>query len=198
MKTTISPDELAAVRAADDRLRAALLDVTPAQALAAHALATGSTHDAAALTAGVQRETVTRWVNQHPGFQAALGCYRHAVAVEQVDAARRLRGKALAVVERHLDADDLTAALAVLRIVPAAELTAPATPGERLAVEIRREITNAPPLSTPRDADGRVDWLFALADSDTINADASERAQRLAVERLAEAAGVSGDVVGGG
>ena len=192
MTTKTRPAELAALRAGDDRLRAALVDLTPAQALAAHALATGSTHDEAALAAGVRRETVTNWVNHHPGFQAALDRYRHALETEQLDVARRIRGKALVVVEQALDTGDLAAALAVLRIVRAPDLLEPATTGERMAAEIGREMRNVPPLPIPRDADGRVDWLSQLANRDTINADVSERAERIAVERLAEAAGVSG------
>jgi DNA-binding XRE family transcriptional regulator len=185
---------MSAKRPADDLddLRAALVDLTPAQALAVDALATGSTQSEAAEIAGVTRETVNRWVNHHPGFRAALDRYRHALAEENATAAGRIRGKALAIVERHLDdGADLPTALAVLRAVPAPDLARLDFAEEDLAEQLRRIADTVPYPPAPRLPNGQVNFLDSLVNCDTINADHAERAQRLAVERLAAVAGVS-------
>ncbi|MGD0219580.1 MAG: hypothetical protein ABSC73_03835 [Acidimicrobiales bacterium] len=59
MPSTRRDDVLEAARF--DTLRAALVDLTPAQALAADALAIGFTHARVVEIAGVTRENVTRW-----------------------------------------------------------------------------------------------------------------------------------------
>ncbi len=190
MTTTRPTDE-------HDALRAALVKLTPAQATAADALATGSTHAEAAETAGVTRETVTRWSNHHPGFREALDRYRHALAIDAANAAVRIRGKALAVVERHLDAgsDDLNAALAVLRAVPAPDLDNPSTANEHLAAETQRLAETVPPPPAPRGANGRISREDNSFDCihDT-QAEDRERADAIALEMLADAAGI--DVTG--
>ncbi len=181
-----------------DRLRVALVDLTPAQAAAANALATGSTHTEAATAAGVTRETVTRWSNHHPGFRTALDRYRRALAAEQAERALRVRGKALDVVETALDADDLTAALAVLRAVPAPDLSPATTADERLVAEVSRVAASVPPPPAPRGPDGRPvgrdpvqDLLDATSGEGEIRAiEEQERRQCVAVEQLATAAGV--------
>jgi len=179
-----------------DRLRAALVELTPAQALAVEALAIGSTHAQAAEIAGVTRETVTRWVNHHPGFRAALDRYRHALAEENAATAGRIRGKALATVERHLDEGaDLPTALAVLRAVPAPELGRLDSADERLAAEVQRHAATVPYPPTPRLPDGRVDFVSEVVNRETIITDHAERAERLAIERLADAAGVARVIV---
>jgi hypothetical protein len=66
-----------------DTLRAALVDLTPVQALAADALAIGSTHAQAVEIAGVTRENVTRRVSHHPGFRAAPNRYGHTLGAEK-------------------------------------------------------------------------------------------------------------------
>jgi hypothetical protein len=182
----------AATRHADlDALRAAPVELRPAQAIAAEALATGWTHAEAAELAGVNRETVTRWANHHPGFRETLDRYRHAMAEASTDAACRIRSKALATVERHLDDDDtdLPTALAVLRTVPAPELDRLASADERLAAEVRRRAATVPYPPPRRMADGSVDFLAEVVNRDTIDADHAERAGRIAVEALAADAG---------
>ncbi len=175
-----------------DALRAALVELTPAHALAVEALATGSTHAQAAEAAGVTRETVTRWVNHHPGFRAALDRYRHALAEENAAAAGRIRGKALATVERHLDdGADLPTALAVLRAVPAPELGRLDSADERLAAEVQRRAATVPYPPVARLPDGRVDFVSETVNRETIIADHDEGAQRIAIESLADAAGVA-------
>jgi len=97
----------------------ALAELSVAQEIAAEALATGATHAVAAEAAGVHRETVSRWAGHHPPFRAALGQHRATLAAEQADAVRRIRGRALALVEAQLDGADLSGALAVLRVLTA-------------------------------------------------------------------------------
>ena len=73
-----------------DRLRATLVELTPAQSAAVDALATGSTQaQAAEGSPGVTREIVTRWLSHHPGFREALDRYRHTLATETATAAIR-------------------------------------------------------------------------------------------------------------
>ena len=97
-------------------LREALTGLKPSQAIAVEALATGSTHAEAALAAGVERETVSRWLGHHPGFQAALEAFRSASAAEQADRTRELRNRAVDVLTAVLETGepDPRLALAVL------------------------------------------------------------------------------------
>jgi transposase-like protein len=99
----------------DDEAR--LLQLNDKQTIAVQALVAGSSQCEAAQVAGVTRETVNRWVRQHPAVRARLNEHRAALASEHEDAVRRLRGKALAVVENQLDRGDVRAALHVLRLV---------------------------------------------------------------------------------
>jgi hypothetical protein len=183
-------------RGADDldRLRALLVELSPAQAIAADALAAGSTHAEAAEAAGVARETVTRWVGCHPGFRATLDLYRTSLAIEHVDRVLRIRGKALNLVEQKLDDADLAGALAVLRFVPAppaGPLASPISADDRLTNELRRLAANVRPPPPLRNTSGRIERGTGLDDIayDT-DAERTEYAERIAVERLAEAAGV--------
>lgn len=191
---TTAPDDQAA------RLRAALVELTPAQAVAVEAIATGSTHAEAAEAAGVARETVTRWSNHHPGFQVALDRHRHAFAADAAGAALRIRGKALASIERHLDAhpDDYNAALKAVRAVPALELARPEHADERLAAELARRAAHVPSPPRWRDADGRImpddGYVDLILGRDT-GAEHREQAWAIATEQLADAAGVSEAIV---
>ncbi|MGP0109222.1 MAG: hypothetical protein ACLPR9_10260 [Acidimicrobiales bacterium] len=100
-------------------LRAALFELTPAQQAAVESLAFGATHAEAVKAANVSRESVSRWAGHNPGVRAALNLLLYTMADQQADAVRRIRGRALAVVEEKLDGADLSTALAVLRVVPA-------------------------------------------------------------------------------
>lgn len=71
MPSTRRDDVLEAARF--DTLRAALVDLTPAQALAADALEIGFTHAQAVEIAGVTRENVTRWVEPPPRLPCGSG-----------------------------------------------------------------------------------------------------------------------------
>ena len=78
----------------DEELREALLSLTPAQQVAIEALVAGATHAVAAEETGVSRETVTRWISNHPAS-----------------------GPRPTPTE-HLDEADLSTAIAVLRVLP--------------------------------------------------------------------------------
>ena len=180
-----------------DALRAALVNLTPRQQAAAEMLAGGSTQAAAAEAAGVTRETVGKWAGRHPGFREALGRYRLAAASEQAERAGRIRAKALEVVESALDDADLAAALAVLRAVPAPELGYTVADAG-LAAEVRRLAAEVPPERPRRGSDGRISRDIMNMDLVMYDTDAeqAERAERIAVETLARAAGVLDDEAG--
>jgi hypothetical protein len=171
-----------------DRLRAALLALTPAQSAAVSALVAGRTHAEAAEAALVTRETVCRWVNHAPAVVEALGYYRSTVAAELVDAARRTRAKALAVVDRALDDDNVAVAVAVLKAVPTTELARPVTAAECLADEARRRAAARPRQPAKRDASGRISGMIGpdalLYDTTT---EAAEAAEAAGLALLAEA-----------
>src|ERR1039458_3609840 len=63
----------------------------------------------------------------------------------------------LAVVERALDTDDLSAALAVLRTVPAYEPAAPVVADAHLTADVGRLSSTVPPSPAPRNAAGRIE-----------------------------------------
>lgn len=173
-----------------DALRTALVELTPAQALAVDAIAAGSTHEDAAEAAGVTRETVNRWANHHPGFQSAVDRYRHVLADELAMAACRLRAKAIMVIDHHLEADDLSAALTVLRAVQPPELTILSDADDRLAATTRRLASNVGPPPMRRSAEGRIDRDSESTEAILYNttAERAERAERMAIEHLADAA----------
>lgn len=163
----------------DEQLRAALLDLAPAKAIAAEALATGSTHAAAADAAGVTRETVTRWAGHHPGFRAALDLYRATLAAETAETARRLRRKALDAAEAALDAGTLDP-LALLRAVPEPPTSVPSSPltaAELLDAALNRTRVNLPPRP------------YRLEDQ-LADPDGTRHATHVTLARLADAAGL--------
>ncbi len=178
-------------------LRAALLTVTPAQQAATEVLAAGASHADAAEAAGVARETVTRWAGHHPGFRAALALYRSTLADEQAAKLRRIRDRALDVIDAQLADADLATALAVLRAVPdpgptTTDTYVPTTAAAILDAEQGRLRHSLPPLPPPRDLNGRSDPLESLMALD-YQLTADERAAVAVVERLADAAGITED-----
>jgi len=79
-------------------------------------LVTGHTLQAVADAIGVQRPTVSQWVNHHPSFQAALNQRRQELWQDLTDGLRALAPKALAVLARELEGEaPLQAAVHVLR-----------------------------------------------------------------------------------
>ncbi len=167
-----------------DDLRAALLELTPGQQIAVEALAGGATQQDAAEAAGVTRETVTRWSGHVPAFKATLNLYRAALVSEQIDTARRIRGKALSAVETALD-DGSIDPLAVLRVVAdPSDSIGPTVPEAILDAEMNRTRVGLPPTAPPRGLDAQLEELANPGPCDI------ERAEELTITRLAEAARV--------
>jgi hypothetical protein len=164
-----------------ETLRVALLRLTASQQVAVEALAVGATHEAAAEKAGVTRETITRWAGHLPSFQAALNLYRSALVHEQIDTARRIRGKALCAVETALDESRIDP-LAVLRVVtdePAS--IGPTLPEAILDAEMNKTRLGLPPTPPPRWLDALLESVADPGPSDT------ERAEEATLTRLAAA-----------
>ena len=166
-------------------LRRALLELNPAQQVAVEALCSGSSQQTAAEAAGVSRETVTRWLGHLPAFKATLNLYRATIASEQVDAARRIRGKALRLVEDALDHGDIDP-LAVLRVVTDSSASIGPTEAESLLdAEMTRTRAELPPTPPPRGLAEQLDQLDNPPPSQI------ERAEVLTLTRLAQASNVS-------
>ncbi len=163
-------------------LQRALLRLTAAQQVAVEALAGGATQQAAAEAAGVTRETVTRWAGHIPAFKATLNLYRLTLVSEQIDTARRIRGKALNAIETALDAGEIDP-LAVLRVVADAPMSiGPTVPEAILDSEMNKTLVGLPPTPPPRGLDAQLEHLNNPPPSDI------ERARDLTITRLAEAA----------
>ena len=95
-------------------------ELTPDQAAALDLLLSGQTITAAAAVVGVTRETVSRWRNSDPTFQAA---YNAAIQSAYEANQKKLidaRGKALDLLASMVDSDDpaiaFKAAAALLRV----------------------------------------------------------------------------------
>jgi hypothetical protein len=105
--------------------------LSPAQALAVAALASGQTQEEAAEAAGVHRVSVTRWANHHPAFRAELNRLRAEAAAEVRARVVRVTTLAVDVVEQALSAGSEDAAFRWLRLVPVTTASAvPAAPTE--------------------------------------------------------------------
>jgi hypothetical protein len=90
--------------------------LTPQQETAVDLLASGKTVTDTAAAVEVTRQTVSEWVNHHPGFQAALNRRRQELWGNMVDGLRALAPKALAVLARELESEaPLAAAIHVLK-----------------------------------------------------------------------------------
>ena len=173
-------------------LRQALLEVSPKQQLALESLATGATHTEAAMAAGVDRKTVTRWKGYHPGFQAALASWQAVAAVEQIEKVCRIRSRALDVIAARLEDDgtDIATALTVLNAITIDTVGRPSppdTPGKLLDEAINRTKRELPPLPPPNTTD-EIAYLMNHPQPSDI-----ERAERATIERLAAAAGIDDD-----
>jgi Homeodomain-like domain-containing protein len=75
----------------------------------------GHTDQAVAEQIGITRETVCRWRNEHPYFMAELNRRRKEMWQTAHDKLRGLVGKAIEIVAKALDTDDVKTALAVLK-----------------------------------------------------------------------------------
>jgi hypothetical protein len=163
-------------------LRVELLTLSTPQRTALEALVAGETQTQAAKIAGVSREMVCRWSNHHPAFMATLAGFRLALAEEQMDALARVRGKALAVIERAVDEGDLAASMGVFRISTVSISDRPMLPEDILERAIVRLATTMPEPRPKRDAGGFLDPLSSVTAPS-----ADELAPQLAVERIARA-----------
>lgn len=168
-----------------EALRSALLSLTPAQQIAVEALSTGATHHIAAKKAGVTRETVTRWAGHLPAFQATLNLYRATIIADQIDTARRIRGKALDAVESAVDNGTIDP-LAVLRVISDAQMVGPTVPEAILDAEMNRTREGLPPTAPPRGLDAELAMLHNPPPSNV------ELAETFTIARLAASARLSG------
>lgn len=93
------------------------------------ALLEGKTQREAAALAGLAEETISRWKRNDPVFLGTLGQRRHEAWALHLDAARKLKQKAVETLSDLLESgDDATrfkAAVVALRL----ELTPPSEPG---------------------------------------------------------------------
>lgn len=95
-------------------------ELTPDQTAALDLLLAGQTITAAAATVGVARETVSRWRNNDPAFQAAYNAVLQSVYDAGQARLLEARGKALDRLATLVDSTDeataLKAAAALLRV----------------------------------------------------------------------------------
>ena len=91
--------------------------LSDAKLIAIDTLLTGATHREAADAAGVQRSTVTGWVNHHIGFITELDQRRHQSARATGDLLDQSIRSALRLVGARIEEGDLAAAIALLRVV---------------------------------------------------------------------------------
>jgi hypothetical protein len=90
--------------------------LTPQQETAVDLLVSGMTVTDTAAAVEVTRQTVSEWLNHHPGFQAALNRRRQELWVGMTDALRGLLPKALEVLKCALEGETpLPAAVHVLK-----------------------------------------------------------------------------------
>jgi hypothetical protein len=75
----------------------------------------GHTDHTVAAQTGVTRETICRWRNENPYFMAELNQRRKAMWQSAHERIRGLVGKAIDIVEKALNADDVKAAFTVLK-----------------------------------------------------------------------------------
>lgn len=127
--------------------------LTPQQEAAVDLLAAGRTVTDAAEAIGVVRQTVSGWLNQHPGFRAALNARRRDLWAEHSDRLRGLLPKALDVLAVGLEGGSLQAAVAVLKAAGLHGLNAPAGPTTAEDVEIEERL---------REGDRRMKALAAV------------------------------------
>jgi hypothetical protein len=90
--------------------------LSPQQETAVDLLASGKTITDTAQAVEVTRQTVSEWLNHHPGFQAALNSRRQELWAGMTDVLRGLLPKALEVLKRELEGETpLPAAVHVLK-----------------------------------------------------------------------------------
>ena len=105
--------------------------LTPQQETAVDLLASGKTVTDTAAAVEVTRQTVSEWLNHHPGFQAALNSRRQELWVGMTDALRGLLPKALEVLKCALEGETpLPTAVHVLKACGLYGIVTPLGPKE--------------------------------------------------------------------
>jgi hypothetical protein len=90
--------------------------LTPQQETAVDLLVSGKTVTDTATAVEVTRQTVSEWLNHHPGFQAALNRRRQELWAGMIDTLRGLLPKALEVLKGELEGEArLQAAVHILK-----------------------------------------------------------------------------------
>src|SRR5262245_55388751 len=90
--------------------------LTPQQETAVDLLVSGKTVTDTAAAIEVTRQTVSEWLNHHPGFEVALNRRRQELWVGMADTLRGLLPKALEVLKSELESETpLPAAIHVLK-----------------------------------------------------------------------------------
>src|SRR5262245_4198162 len=90
--------------------------LTPQHETPVDLMASGQTVTNTAAAVEVTRQTVSEWLNHHPGFQAALNRRRQELWIGMTDMLRGLLPKALEVLKNELEsATPLPAAIHVLK-----------------------------------------------------------------------------------
>ena len=90
--------------------------LTPQQETAVDLLASGKTVTDTAAAVEVTRQTVSEWLNHHPGFQAALNRRRQELWAGMTDALRNLLPQAVEVLKHELEGEArLQAAVHILK-----------------------------------------------------------------------------------
>ena len=129
--------------------------LSDSQHLAIDVLLTGGTHREAAEAAGVARTAVTEWVNHRSEFCRELERRRWQRAEQVNDRVGALTTGSLDVIEEHVAAGDLRAALGVLRLLPREALHRAPTPpisaqqGEDMGAILRARLARLETLPDP-------------------------------------------------
>jgi hypothetical protein len=90
--------------------------LAPQQETAVDLLASGKTVTDTAAAVEVTRQTVSEWLNHHPGFQAALNRRRQELWAGMTDALRNLLPQAVEVLKHELEGEArLQAAVHILK-----------------------------------------------------------------------------------
>jgi hypothetical protein len=117
--------------------------LSPQQQTAITLLVSGKNLQDTATALDVERSTVSKWVNHHAGFQAALNQRRQELWADLVDHLRSLAPKAVAVLARELDGETpMPAALAILRACGLANgPLAPSGPTDPVQIAAQMQLT---------------------------------------------------------
>ena len=116
--------------------------LSPQQETAVDLLASGKTVTDTAQAIDVTRQTVSEWLNHHPGFEAALNGRRQELWGGMTDTLRGLLPKALEVLKGELEGEQpLPAAVHVLKACGLYGLPIPtgATDPQTIALEQQRK-----------------------------------------------------------